>query len=388
MAVNKGSYYRVGVFVLSGLTMLVALVVIIGGAAVFQKTVPAETYFNESVQGLDVGAPVKYRGVNLGRVSNIGFIVSKYATIAEDSPASRYVLVEMELREDVVRTFLPSKDPAERLREIVASGLRVRLTTQGLTGVAFLEINFFDPQTNPPLPIAWTPEDFYFPSAPSTMSRLESALEAVGGVMRNLEQINFAGFAQTLDDFIATLDRSLQEANVKDIGQLLVQSLAELRDTFARVRELVEDPRAATIIPDISATAAGAKRIITDAEEPMALALQVIHEASGDIRKVVNNLENMLSDPALATSAKMLPGTLGNLDKASQDIRRSAVELDRLLRGLNDILQGQGGNVSAIVEDTRSMIENINELVEDVKRQPARLLFSEPPRRIEPEKLP
>ncbi len=387
MSVSKGSYFRIGVFVLTGVGILLATIIIIGGAAIFQKTIPAETYFNESVQGLDIGAPVKYRGVSLGRVSNIGFISNKYRN-KENSQSSRYVLVEMELREDLMQDFLSMKQMRKRLQQIVEKGLRVRLTTQGLTGVAFLEINFFDPKTNPPLPITWEPESMYFPSAPSTMSRLEAALDAVGGVMRDLEKVNFAGFAQTLDDFITTLDNSLKEANVKDIGELLVQSLAELRDTLKRVHTLVNNPKADSIIPDTSATMASARSIVETGEGRIGKAFVAIEEAATNIQRVSVNLDTLLGDPALAKSAQKLPETLANVNDASKDIRRSAAELDRLLRGLNSVLQGQSGNVGAIVEDTRTAIQKFNDLLEDINKQPSRLLFSEPPKHINPEHLP
>lgn len=387
MTPSKGSYFRIGVFVLTGVSVVLLTAILIGGAELFQKTIPAETYFNESVQGLDVGAAVKYRGVSLGRVSNIGFIVNKYPKSKDNTKTARYVLVEMELQDTLIKDFLTQKDVRKQLQEIVQMGLRVRLTTQGLTGVAFLEINFFDPKTNPPLPITWKPDSLYFPSAPSTMSRLEAALDAVGGVMRDLEQVNFSSFAQTLDDFINTLDESLKQANVKDIGELLVQSLAELRDTLKRLHKLVDSPDADTIIPDTAAAAASAKKILQGSEGRIGKALAAIEHAAQNIEKVSKNLDELLGDPALAKSAENLPQTLTNVDKASQDIRRSAAELDRLLRGLNDIMQGQSGNVSAILQDTREMIQNFNELVEDVKKQPSRLLFSEPPKHIDTESL-
>lgn len=387
MTPTKGSYFRIGVFVLIGVGILLATAIIIGGAELFQTTLPAETYFNESVQGLDIGAPVKYRGVSLGRVSNIGFIINKYRQSKENTDTSRYVLVEMDLLEDVLQDLLPRKDFRQQLKEIVKMGLRVRLTTQGLTGVAFLELNFFDPKTNPPLPIDWQPETLYFPSAPSTMSRIESALDGVGSVMRDLEEVNFANIAQTLDKFISTLDRSLNEANVKDIGELLVQSLAELRDTLKRIHALVDDPQADTIIGDTSAAAASAKNILQGSEGRIEDALLAIQHAAQHIEEVSKNLDDLLGSPALSKSTEKIPQTLKNVDEASRNIRRSAAELDRLLRGLNEIIQGQTGNISAIMEDTREMLQNINELVEDVKSQPSRLLFSEPPKHVDTETL-
>ena len=71
---NKANYAKIGFFVLGGVTMIL-LVVGIAGARVFSKhAVLAETYFTESVTGLDLGSPVKYRGVPVGEVKRIGFV--------------------------------------------------------------------------------------------------------------------------------------------------------------------------------------------------------------------------------------------------------------------------------------------------------------------------
>lgn len=385
---SQKTYFKIGVFVLTGVSILLAVVVFVGGSELLRTTIPAETYFNESVQGLDVGAPVKYRGVTIGRVGRIGFITNKYNVKDKNSRAARYVLVEMQLQEDIAKDFMSVTDMQERLRRIVDMGLRIRLTTQGLTGVAFLEINFFDPETNPPLPIEWTPEDLYFPSAPSTMSRLESALEAVGGVMRDLERVNFEKFADTLDKFLNSLDTALNEANVQDIGELLVQNLAEVRTMLKRVNTILEEPKATRLIPDAADAAASAKRMLEQSEDKVVKAVEAIKVAAEKFEHTADSLDKLLADPAIRQSASALPGTLENVEKASENIRRSAAELDRLLRGVNNIIQEQEGNIGAIVEDIKTLVEGFNNLISDVERHPARLFFSAPPRQLDTEQLP
>ncbi len=385
---TKKTYFKIGVFVLTGVSILLAVVIFVGGSELLRKTMPAETYFNESVQGLDIGAPVKYRGVAVGRVSSIGFITNKYDIENRNSQASRYVLVEMQLEEKLMKDFLPIKNIQERLKKIVDLGLRIRLTTQGLTGVAFLEINFFDPTTNPALPIDWEPDVLYFPSAPSTMSRLESALEAVGGVMRDLERVNFEQFANSIDGLLQTMDKALQEANVQDIGELVVQDLAEVKAILKRVRVILDDPKTEQLIPNATDAAASAKRILEGSEKKVVAAVEAIKEAAVKFQHTADNLDKLLANPALTKSADKLPGTLENVEAASVKIRRSATELDRLLRGINTLMQEQGGNIGAIVENVKALVESFNNLVTDVERQPSRLLFAAPPNKVDMDKLP
>ena len=65
------SYFRLGLFVFVTITTLAAVLFILGGRSLFQPTFTFETYFDESVAGLDVGAPVQFRGVPLGEVTEI-----------------------------------------------------------------------------------------------------------------------------------------------------------------------------------------------------------------------------------------------------------------------------------------------------------------------------
>ena len=75
----EGRYYRVGIFVFAGLALIVGAVLFLGGQTLFDDPVVIETYFDESVQGLEVGSPVKLRGVRLGEVRWIGFADDAYA---------------------------------------------------------------------------------------------------------------------------------------------------------------------------------------------------------------------------------------------------------------------------------------------------------------------
>ena len=80
----KAHYFKIGVFMLSGITLAVLAVIILGAGALFKKKFMMETYFDESVQGLSVGAPLKYRGVTIGSVEHIGFVRNDYKTELSD----------------------------------------------------------------------------------------------------------------------------------------------------------------------------------------------------------------------------------------------------------------------------------------------------------------
>ena len=106
------------------------------GAARFRKdTSRYHSYFNESVQGLELGAPVKFRGVTIGHVSGI-----------EIAPDHRMVDVVSELdSRKVMRMGLTETgevDGTERFA--IPPDLRAQLNSQGITGVKFISMDFFD----------------------------------------------------------------------------------------------------------------------------------------------------------------------------------------------------------------------------------------------------
>ena len=68
---DKQQYFRLGLFVVISLVLLFCVLFVLGARSLFQPSMTFETYFNDSVAGLDVGAPVRFRGVTLGQVSAI-----------------------------------------------------------------------------------------------------------------------------------------------------------------------------------------------------------------------------------------------------------------------------------------------------------------------------
>ncbi|MBI1785424.1 MCE family protein, partial [Candidatus Sumerlaeota bacterium] len=142
------NYYKIGLFVICAVVLGVVGVIALGiGAYSDEESVMIETYFDESVQGVEIGSPVKERGVRVGKVEAIDFVNQAY----DLSPAnrdfvtlSRYVVVRASLKPEI---FGKSSDAdlKELLKDLIKEGLRIRLTSQGLTGLVYLEIDYVDP---------------------------------------------------------------------------------------------------------------------------------------------------------------------------------------------------------------------------------------------------
>src|SRR6188472_2686589 len=99
---QKANYFKLGLFVIGGIVAGVLVLVIIGSGRWFERKVIIETYFKESVQGLDIGSKLKYRGVTIGEVTRISFTYTKYQLDRPMSQRKRYVLVEAQLEPRLV----------------------------------------------------------------------------------------------------------------------------------------------------------------------------------------------------------------------------------------------------------------------------------------------
>jgi paraquat-inducible protein B len=247
--VNEARYFRVGLFVLAGIALAVGTILVVGGGRLFSRPVLMESVFDESVQGLDVGAPVKLRGVKLGTVRWIGFVADEYELSGEDAREGRRVLVRMELTGS--DGGMDQWERAAEVEELVASGLRLRLTPLGITGVSFIEADFVDPKRNPPAQLSWTPNVLYVPSAPSTITQITSAAERL---MTRIDRLDVEGLLTNLDRLLVNVNSAVETADVDGVQKSVSSLLTELQGTVEGLRASIEKARVPSLSEDVRGT--------------------------------------------------------------------------------------------------------------------------------------
>src|SRR5437870_2941619 len=147
---QRANYFKLGLFVIGAIAAGIIVLLIIGTGRFLQKRVTVETYFNESVQGLDIGSKMKYRGVDVGQVTRISFTYVKYEQDKPMGDRKRYVLVEAQIQPRLVGGRAANDiASAESTAIEVEKGLRIKLAPQGITGTSYLEVDYVDPGTNP-----------------------------------------------------------------------------------------------------------------------------------------------------------------------------------------------------------------------------------------------
>ncbi len=164
------NHWKLGLFVVAGLAVAMAALIVIGARSMQQDVGLYVSYFDESVQGLEVGSPIKFRGVTIGTVGKI--------RVASDH---RRIEVESELGVDELTRLgldIPKERPAfgEPRRLAMTADLRLQLASAGLTGVKFLQLDFFDTAQYPAPVLPFAVPENYIPTVPSMMKGLEDSI--------------------------------------------------------------------------------------------------------------------------------------------------------------------------------------------------------------------
>jgi phospholipid/cholesterol/gamma-HCH transport system substrate-binding protein/paraquat-inducible protein B len=344
--VAKLSYFKIGLFVISATVIGIIGLVVLGVGAILQKKALVETYIDESVQGLDVGSPAKFRGVPVGRVEQISLTSAEYATRLQ------YVLVRVSISSNILQFPLNDPKSLELTREL-ERGFRVRLAPQGLTGVAYLEMDYLEPERNPPLEIDWQP---VHPYIPSTRSRITQLSEAVERILNNIGDINIAQLSDSIERSLLAMTKLADSANVEQIGVQANALLSEVRETNRQINALVGNPDLKTALADASAMAGRARQLVERAEKPVNQMLVDLPKASESLSRFANRL-----------------------DSVSNDLPETSAQLRQTLQGLNRLIASQHRDIDKTVENLRAASENIKEITDQSKKYPSQILFGAPP---------
>jgi phospholipid/cholesterol/gamma-HCH transport system substrate-binding protein len=340
------SYFKIGLFVICAIVIGVIGVVVLGGGKFFQKKNLIESYIDESVQGLDVGSAVKFRGVLVGNVETITLTSVEYST------RRRYVLVRAGISSNVFQ--FPLNDPASpSFVAEIEKGLRLRLAPQGLTGQAYLEADYLDPRRNPPLEIDWRPR---YPYVPSAQSRITQFSEAAERIMRNLEQVDIQRLTGTMENALKTIDKLASGANLDKVTTQAVTLLTEVRDTNRQLKDIVGGADLQNAVKDAAATAGTARQILERADKPLNQLMADLPKAAESINRLVQRLDEVSST---------LPDT-------NTQFRQTVQQLNRLV-------SSQQRDVERTVENLRSMSDSMKEVIDNSKKYPSQILFGAPP---------
>jgi ABC-type transporter Mla subunit MlaD len=372
---NQG-HFKLGLFVVTAIGLLVGLLLLLGVLQRFEPTTTVETYFAEPVNGLATGAEVRYRGLKIGTVGNISLVQTRYRTSAATRPAGsnlgRLILVDMKLSNATLAGYGADVDrpPEDTVNGNVNSGMRARLTSSGLGGPLYIELDFLEPELRSDLAINWKPQNPYIPSA---RSAIRSILDDLQILVTELERTQLVDkLAATIDHLGRSVDqvtRLLEDSKLVPAAQ---QALKDVSAAGTAVERLVNDQRISEILDSTRAAMADVRSAIREGKTDIPPLLDKLTLMSTSLTQAADNLDRLAQTVDRTELIPRIDALAKDLGPAGKDLSRLADRLDRLI----------GDNAAQLVDTIqalRTAAFELRALIEDVGANPSRVIFSGPP---------
>ncbi len=254
MSQSNPNYFRLGLFVFAGFAAILALILVFGTGQLFKKTMMAETYIEQSVTGLDVGAPVRFRGVKLGQVTSISLSGTMYESNKPLADRKEYVVIRMRLDGDQNEILGPDgKLPPD---------LRARVKSQGITGVNYVELDYVRDMANyKTLPYDWKPEFIVIDALPSQTDIFFSGIRKV---LDNLGEMNLAATQKKFDELLVNLNTIIGGDGKSNAG--IAKSVERLNVLLGRIDEVANKAELELLMREVIATTITLRQLLSSVQ--------------------------------------------------------------------------------------------------------------------------
>jgi paraquat-inducible protein B len=244
------NHWKLGLFVVCAIFCGVGFFLYLGARNIPKETVTYTAYFDESVTGLENGSPVKFRGVTIGNV-----------TVIELAPDRRHVKVAFDFTVSTLDALGIARGTGEKTRLPIPPNLRAQLNSTGVTGIKYVQLDFFEnitPPTELPFPVG----DRNIAAQSSSMKNIEASVvqtadklpevtEHVLSLVLRIERIadqvekerlpERVGFLLThADHTLTSLDEKLGQLDARGLSQDSRALLSSLNGTASRANRMLD----------------------------------------------------------------------------------------------------------------------------------------------------
>ena len=324
---NQKTKFTVGLFITGGVIIAVLAIIWLGVSRIFEKGRLYATYFDESVQGLAIDSPVKYRGVPVGRVVEIN--------VAPDSK--------------LIEVILKVETDQEIGRDVVA-----QLRLVGITGSMFIELDQLkegDPDRSPTL-------DFpsNYPIIASRPGEISELLQGVDEVLQHIQTFDLEGVSDRIKLTLDSTNRMITDAKMEKISTDLGKSLENLN--------IILDPNRW-------------KGILSSIESAGQFLDQVMAKALSNLDQLQSTLVKV--DGIVSENEQSIQLTINDLRAALDQANRFFNSGALLVENTGESIYQLQENLHVMANNISKASENLNQLIESLAENPSRLLFTQEP---------
>lgn len=329
---RKVSPTLIGGFVVGALALVVIATLMFGSGRFFRTTKQFVLYFDASVNGLRVGAPVKFRGVEIGSVKNILLRLD-----ADPGVLRIPVVIELELEKFTSKgaSGAALQDP-EVLRQLIAQGLRGQLQMESfVTGLLFVGVDFFpDSKLN----LVQQPGGRYqYPEIPTQPTTLQVAGSKMNEILAKFDEVDFKTLIESFQRTAKGIEGLVTDPELKAaVGSTdeVANKLETAADNIARLAATFDD-KVKILSDDFQLTSAEARTAMKQAGTAFDKVSVAIVQAEATLKETQATMINVrdLTDPDSATFYEITK-TLKEVSGAARSLRLLANYVERNPRAL------------------------------------------------------
>lgn len=403
----KPNYFKIGVFLIVAISLIFAAIIVFGSGLFTEEKIYFETYFDGSVSGLSIGAPVELRGVRMGQVEKITFARYEYEMEADSQEYyayGNYVMVLASFDVENLPADLTYEERTENLAQFSSLGFRLRLSSNILTGQAYLQGDYVDPNRYPVLEVPWESKNPYISSAPGELTTMK---QSVDSILAKLEHVDTEKIGELIEQILVSVNQAVDDANVPEIS-------GELQNLIADVDQAVKDVRFAEISSSIQTFITNANQAIADAD---------IAELSSRVQTLVANANQAVNDADIAEISDRIQSFVANANQAIDDVNVPAIgnqvqslfaearqtnqnlqellkrpektqsemaniavmiaSFNQTLKRIDKLILTQSPQIEQALENLRGVSNDLKEITSNLKQHPSQLIFSQPPSKSE-----
>lgn len=319
--------FAVGLFMASGMIFAVLITIWLGMSRFLEKGQYYVTYFNESVQGLDIDSPVKYRGVFVGRVDNIGV-----------APDSKLIKVVLKIESG----------------QTLDSGIVAQLKSVGITGSMFVELDQKKEDEADQSPSLSFPSEY--PIVASKPSEIGELISGINEVIDQVKSLDLQEISKNIKLTLQNINQKVTEANVKGISNSMGSALA-------RVEHILDDQRWDSILTSVEKATQSVNSLIGNAD-------RTLNQAEDTILRV----EGIVADKGETVKTA--------IDQFNQAMTNANIFLQKgstLVDGTDESVSHLMHSLVIVAHNLEKASENLNQIMDTLADQPSQLLFGEPP---------
>jgi len=320
----------IGLFVLGAIALVVIAIVTLGSGKLFKRTTPAVCYFDGSVGGLNVGAPVVFRGVKIGTVKEIGFRF-------DPKKASVMIPVFIELGQQ--RKGVTKEEVIETYKQLLERGLKAQLEMQSIvTGQLQVALDFYPDK--PAKFVGIDPEYLEIPTVQSPLQELQKKVEKIP-----IDQI----FQKVLTA-VEGIEKVVNSPEIPETVHSINEAAKEIKPLAANLREAVQDVR----------------KLVQNVDGQVGPLASNLNEAVQDVKGTIKNIDSRIGPlgEGFERTVKAAEATITVAEKTMGNIEASVGENSTLFYELNQSL-----------EEIRGLARSIRVLADYLERHPESVLW-------------